>query len=179
MRLLLPLRHSDLSSHLFESAAKVRDPAMMRLVLDELSPALASCERPKLRFALLRPLHEAAVRGHIEHVTMLLQWLNEHPGVHTTILPSLNAATRGDTAWDRCLGLAAVTLHELICRANMDQIDCSLITAVRSGNLPMVELHLNAGANVRHNANEALRLAESQGHAAMVELLKARGSGSI
>jgi len=77
---------------------------------------------------------------------------------------------------DRCLAVAAVTLAHLLWIA-YESIDGHLINAVQSGSIAMVKLHLNAGANVRHHGNNALRLVEQHGHTVMVELLKARGAG--
>jgi len=164
-----------------EVAARVRDPAMMRLVIDELLIA-AAVRAQQIPGLVHSAIHLAAVSGHADHVGMLLDWLVPQSGDLPRMISLLKAAFT-TAREDRCLAVAAATIHlrlysTLECDDILDPIDRSVVTAVRSGNLAMVELHLNAGANVRHNANEALRLAESQGHAAMVELLKARGAGS-
>jgi len=191
-RVLLPLVQDTHGLRSLVLAAEVRDPAMMRLVIDELLLA------PLIRFHsstdvmllndfvdaifhnFLHTIHLAAVSCHLEHVDMLLDWLVHHSHKPQKLLTIFKASLTAAPP-DRCLAAATCTA-QLLLFSNpedaLDYIDCSLITAVRSGNLAMVELHLNAGANVRHRANEALRLAESQGHAAMVELLKTRGAGS-
>ena len=182
-RLLTRMIDDRWTFDLLESAATVPDPAMIRLVMDELLTVvtqrqLASSDSDLL-VPLFRPIHVAAVRSHMEHVSMLLEWLIERDGAHRVIVPSLTAAMAGgESAAHRCVAVAAVTIHELISLHFDRMVDRSLVAAVKSGSIAMVELHLNAGANVRHNGNEALRLAESQGHAAMVELLKARCAGS-
>jgi len=167
---------------LLESAASVPDPDMMRLVIDDLLTGVINRDvqlpGSDSLLAMFRPIHAAAVSGHIQHVSMLLEFLIKHDGAHSVVIPSLKAAMMVQPTSFRCLAVAAVMISELVRLSKDTLIEYYLIAAVRSGNLAMVELHLNAGANVRHNGNEALRLAESQGHAAMVELLKARCAGS-
>jgi len=161
---------------LLKAAAVVRDPSVMDLVM-----------RNQLRSVILRSpeynsfpmfigvVHKSAVFDHIEQVTMLLDWIVRHFEEETAFIADLTAAM-AQPEGDRCLAVAAVTLAELI-HCVPESIYDHLINAVQSGYIAMVELHLNAGANVRHNGNSALRLAEQQGHAAIAELLKTRGAG--
>ena len=186
-RLLLPLMRGEARRiDMLESAALVRDAAMMSLVIDELiADGVINCDSSwdeSTFYGVVHSIHLSAVSGYTDHLNLLLPLLMQHSGAQDDVLlPFKNVLTAPVHA--RCVAVAPVATRLLLCidvdcRRVLDLIDRNLLNAVRSGDPVMVELLLNAGANVRHNANEALRLAESQGHVAMVELLKARGAGS-
>jgi len=180
VRFLLPLVSSGgVAGHDEDLIAAVKhsDPAMLTVVLEGMKDvdSMSTC-------ILLTAVHMAAVLGHFEHIAILLPWLSRVDDIDdddqiVREVEAMLTAALVEPLVNRQMKIATVLTQILLQLDLPSAIDDALSPAVRSGNLPMVELLLNAGAIVRRNGNEALRMAEQCGHPAIAALLTQWGAG--
>lgn len=193
VRLLMPLQHESMIDLLLEPAVCLPDPAMLKLLVDtRISRTLNDSLSMTATHTILSALHTAASMGRTEHAAVFLPLLTRcAKGLPNAFLESLAVAVSRASA-DRCLQLAVFMIEYRLCAGQgcdskraadpMEAMDQGLIAAVKAGEIGSVQLHLDAGADVHYKYDEAARLAQLLGHAALSELLRAPGAfarGSI
>ena len=185
VRLFIPLMEHEWTVELFRSAVALTDPAVLELLVDAhmTCPAEGLDAIHRVVDHIWSAVHDGIAMDHPDHVAALLPLLSwyctsgrQKMDSHRLIETLVQLSDRREPSLD----LAALCVETELCmygRSAVLLLDGSLLAAISSGNFAMAQLYLDAGANVRFDCNRPLCLAEQLGHAAIVDLLKARGAG--